>query len=476
MEILENAKSSPANCNPMKEKNNFSANHSGESDEDFPLKIHDKKSFELKSFLCNKHEFEGIEDAIKVRRIFRRMINMDVFTSVFSLVGLICAICGYELEFDGLDNLKVYGLLGLMLITSILAIIFNYLMHVENLNLQKSKNKLSENLTVLSSGEIRSVIIQTIFLLLQPYPFFVGLKVAAFNEYYHVDFYYHVNDFLYILMLIRLFFFVRLILNLSPYRSPRAQRLCSLYGTDNSYVYAVKCVMRDYPSTVTLFILLFSIFYFGYALRIAERPLNRYPPEIVPMDYNFYFNGVWCVLITLCTVGYGDYYARTDLGRSVIFVVCLWGVYVVSLVVVALNNFLTMTKGEEQAKLCHERLDLRGQLRDEAASAIRNAILLNINNNRNDESQDSDLNNELAHEIDQNLINVKTLNKKIESYTIENQLSKDIFANSQIIRTELKELDKGQNDRLAMIEKRQQNIEAALQQICEKLGLPGIPK
>ena len=57
-------------------------------------------------------------------------------------------------------------------------------------------------------------------------------------------------------------------------------------------------------------------------------------------------NCMWVVILTMTTVGYGDFYPRTNLGRIVAFMVCVWGVYIVSLTVIAFNTILTPTKLE----------------------------------------------------------------------------------------------------------------------------------
>jgi len=42
----------------------------------------------------------------------------------------------------------------------------------------------------------------------------------------------------------------------------------------------------------------------------------------------------------MTTIGYGDFFPRTSIGRSIIVVLTIWGAFVVSLMVVVLNNAL----------------------------------------------------------------------------------------------------------------------------------------
>ena len=50
-------------------------------------------------------------------------------------------------------------------------------------------------------------------------------------------------------------------------------------------------------------------------------------------------------------VGYGDVYARTMFGRVVSFIMCMWGISIVSVMVVTLTNVLTMDPVEEKVSL-----------------------------------------------------------------------------------------------------------------------------
>ena len=54
---------------------------------------------------------------------------------------------------------------------------------------------------------------------------------------------------------------------------------------------------------------------------------------------------MWCIVITMTTVGFGDFYPSTHLGRMIGVMAALWGTFLVSLMVVALTNMAEFDKG-----------------------------------------------------------------------------------------------------------------------------------
>lgn len=83
-----------------------------------------------------------------------------------------------------------------------------------------------------------------------------------------------------------------------------------------------------------------SIFMFAFTLRICERPVNLILGEENGMDFESVENSIWCVIITMTTVGYGDFYPRTLFGRILDIIIAIWGIFIVSMMVVVLSNTL----------------------------------------------------------------------------------------------------------------------------------------
>lgn len=58
---------------------------------------------------------------------------------------------------------------------------------------------------------------------------------------------------------------------------------------------------------------------------------------------------MWFYLITMFTIGYGDVYPKSHMGRFIGIIIAGWGVFYVSLMVIALNNMLEFNPPELKA-------------------------------------------------------------------------------------------------------------------------------
>jgi hypothetical protein len=58
----------------------------------------------------------------------------------------------------------------------------------------------------------------------------------------------------------------------------------------------------------------------------------------------------------MSTVGYGDYYPKTLLGRAIMLITAILGVFLTSLLIVSLSLYLKMTSSETNSHLLLDRL------------------------------------------------------------------------------------------------------------------------
>jgi hypothetical protein len=114
----------------------------------------------------------------------------------------------------------------------------------------------------------------------------------------------------------------------------------------------------------------------GAALRNFERSYNDgfgIDSDGLPasgQDFHFVVNAVWCVIITMTTVGYGDFFAQSDFGMLVTVSIIFWGIFIVSLMVVTLTNSISLDCKETRAYNILFRLKTREELANKAAYMV----------------------------------------------------------------------------------------------------------
>lgn len=170
-------------------------------------------------------------------------------------------------------------------------------------------------------------------------PFLVGIE---YHEYYYdlkAIVVYNVNDILLIMSIhIKCYLIFRFSLTcFTEYRNPRHQRLCTIKGTEASFLFAIKCLMQDRPYLLLSITTIISFILPAFCLRIAERPLMEALGSDAN-DFNDLNNCLWVIIITLTSVGYGDMSPVTNIGKIIGIIVALFGVFTTSLMVVTLEN------------------------------------------------------------------------------------------------------------------------------------------
>lgn len=184
----------------------------------------------------------------------------------------------------------------------------------------------------------------------QPYPFFEGISILTLNGYENSEFYLPVNDLLTALSVLRIYVFIRAGLILTPYGSTRcnelnnlANRLCKMYGCKADFGFSLKCMFKDNPLFLIGAFFTISSMIFAFQIYLVERRAAYLLTGTIGMSNN-YTNALWLVLMTITTVGYGDYFPHTSFGRIIILFVAIWGTFIVSMMVVVVSNTLTMEK------------------------------------------------------------------------------------------------------------------------------------
>ena len=248
----------------------------------------------------------------------------------------------------------------------------------------KSKQLLSLKDSLFTTRDIYYIFVELFVYTLIPTPFYYNQAFLSYNQQEKVWTTYSYNELFSLLVLLRVFMVFRILLGNSTYYTNSAHRICQLTGCQNGYLFVIKCLMKSSPLKVLVTALLVSIMTFAYAVKVCERPLiyalskkehTLHPDNpIFPIvnDVSNYYNSLWLMMVTMTTVGYGDFFPRTTPGRAITFFACIFGVIVVSLMTLILMNFTDMNNSERRSYNIIEKLGVEREKRKHAGFVITN--------------------------------------------------------------------------------------------------------
>lgn len=146
---------------------------------------------------------------------------------------------------------------------------------------------------------------------------------------------YRLEEVMLSIMAFRGYFLLRAIFNYSVYTNPYSKKLCQNYGFHSSNSYAILCEMTYNPIRLIIWLFIGFVIFGAYLLRIYEQPYFYAigKDDDLYLEMNSYGTAIWLVIITVTTVGYGDYSACTLPGRIVTILIALCGVVLMAVVV-----------------------------------------------------------------------------------------------------------------------------------------------
>ena len=219
-----------------------------------------------------------------------------------------------------------------------------------------------------------------------------------------------------------------------------------MYVCEANTSFAFKAFQKENPFLVLLIIFILSCYSFGMAIRIFELYYweNFETDTQNYQNWNYQWNAMWFVFVSMTTVGYGDFSPKTQFGRAITIMTCLVGVYFVSIMMVFMTNKSLKSEGEEKAYKLITRLKYRDKNKHLYSEIIylylKNRLL--VQNNANQEK----LINEKAYNrrciirnVEKVKLNLKSI-KRCELIPTKEQLidiSENLNNQIKIIFTEL---------------------------------------
>jgi hypothetical protein len=321
----------------------------------------------------------------KAEFLYYQYLYNTFMQCLFALSSIISGIMAYEIEYNYPDTFKIELSVSLWFcfISSICmwgTILYEFYFDCQIMAINKN---VPEKVWRRETNTVVSLILTLSVFFMHPNPAFRNVKVEIFNDKYMVLYEHSLNSILTVFCLLRMWYFVKFYLVYSEYYSPRTQRVCQMNNFDTSLYFSMKASMIKTPYHVYLLLFLILLLYCSFCLRIFERVLDYHSD----MNFSSYWNSIWCLVCTMTTVGYGDYYPSSTLGRTIGIISCICGVFLISMLIVTITNVLNFQGTEENVFLILQRLKLTKQKDDLAANLISKYMKLmkNVKNSRNKE-------------------------------------------------------------------------------------------
>ena len=315
----------------------------------------------------------GFEDARLCKLRVGQIRMLDKVSVIIGTFSQMLSTQTYNLEFNLRMGWKLNVLLSLVAANCFTNLFVTYFKKEYQIKYMVARKAVPDGIQQYHIWSIPSLAFEYLMIQLAPNPFLAGYKVYLYFPPQERDIYYHYNDFLTIIMTCKFIYLMKGLLNMTVYDSDRGARVARLFGAQPGQVLVFKCIMRDNPFLAVILLFIGGVTFFGYVIMIAEAPISRLETY---MNYTSYINACWGTVATMTTVGYGDMYPRTNLGRLVMIVCSMYGVIVVSLMVVTVTNFLCMSQMESASYTIMKKLEYKEMIKKAALQ-----ILVNVNRN-----------------------------------------------------------------------------------------------
>ena len=306
-----------------------------------------------------KNEHEG-------RNLFRQWRFLELFAALFSIFGILSASAEYEYSFAETrthenchDNphqdlrfitLGFTGIsIGMLICRHRVKTDWRNKRPLENI--RKNGNAFVTHKKVLNGR----LVIEIIILLVFPYPFierkieFQQPSIKEKNEKWSnlVPLCYNLSEFLYVFMFVRLFFIVRALFNFTPYQDDHARYYCSKLKTRANLRFTLRIMMITHPFLIIYCISVLTFVVIGIIVRVFERPYS----DVSGLNFESFENSIYNTAIYMSTVGYGDLYPSTTLGRGFAVIGTFWGAFVFSMIVFTFQTMLHLDPYQKRAYL-----------------------------------------------------------------------------------------------------------------------------
>ena len=142
-----------------------------------------------------------------------------------------------------------------------------------------------------------------------------------------------------------------------------SEKILDKFYLNTNIIFTLKAYQKNNPFISLIFLFFLSCVSFALCIRIFE--IHYWESQkLILQNWRYRWNAIWCVFVSMTTVGYGDFFPKTHFGRILIIFACIIGIYFVSMMMIFMTQKSILTENEQKAYKLITRLKIRNQLKD----------------------------------------------------------------------------------------------------------------
>jgi len=289
---------------------------------------------------------------INLRKRMYRKIKLNSWIALISaMIGMLFAMLASEEYFienpsEGKgrnEENSAWTSLRFFVSLTTIVLLFCIVNHYKlNLGYNKAKEWVDHTTTLWSSGQVKWLISEMIICSIHSPPF---VNFTWTEEQQTEELTYSLDTIFTMIILIRCYWLLRVFTVYSYWNSEDTEKVLNEWRIFGGRTFAIKWELKERPYMILLVSILTSMFIFGFALRSAEIPYMA----VSGQDWTYLWHSIWCIIITMTTVGYGDFYPLTYVGRGIGVWACFLGTFLISLMIVSLTISVQFTINQQSA-------------------------------------------------------------------------------------------------------------------------------
>jgi len=253
--------------------------------------------------------------------------------------------------------------------------------------LYKLDKKFSEYDGLFSTGNWKKLTVECIICLICIPPYIN--KIVCISQ-LSIRYIYTLNSLILPFTFFKLYNIGRMYFLLSKFNSKISKTICQTHKISSGFFFTIKSEITLSPIKIGIACFFVVILIFSFLVRDLEnlgydkkkglegnKGLN---------DLQNLMNNIWMLIVIITGVSYGDKYPRTNLGRIIVYIVCLIGMLLIGFSIAIISETIYFNENEEKAFSKLKKIFSTENIEHKAGNVIKDLLLMrrNIKKSKND--------------------------------------------------------------------------------------------